>query len=128
MISSNIYTIYGLYGFNDVIDKIVEEIDAQRISFDLKMMITEGVSNAFYHGNCGRMDLPIYIRYQYDGIILNIEIEDSGDGIDETKLGERISSDNLLQDNGRGMYLIKCYSDDITVNWNKLIIKKIFIK
>lgn len=128
IISSNIFILFGLSNIDEVIEKIIYDIGGQKIAFDLRMLITESVSNAYYHGNKHRDELPIYVRYQYDGILLSIEIEDSGDGIDEALLEERITHENFLNDNGRGIYLIRCYSEDVTVKWNKLIVKKLFVK
>lgn len=127
MVNSNVFVIFGLTGVDKIIKEMIGELKAERIAFDLRLLITEGVTNAYYHGNRQRDELPICIRYQYDGIILNIEIEDSGEGFDESVLEERISSENLMSDNGRGIYLIKCFSEDVVVNLNKVIIRKLFI-
>jgi serine/threonine-protein kinase RsbW len=122
------YQLFGLKQHEITINKIIEELEAFKIEFDIKLILTEGLSNAYKHGNNSSEALPIFLRYDYDGKEIVFEIEDSGAGSDFIILPNVISYEKILEDNGRGLYLIGCFSDAVHMVKNKLIIKKFFCK
>lgn len=126
------YTIHGeyqLHGLKDheiIIKKIIEELNAPQIEFDIRLILTEGLSNAYKHGNKELDELPILLRYDYDGSEIVFEIEDSGRGSGIIVLPECIPGENILNDSGRGLFLINSFADSVNMIKNKLVIKKQF--
>jgi serine/threonine-protein kinase RsbW len=118
------FVLYGLQDYKIIIDRIIDELKADEIEFDLKLILTEGLTNAFKHGNKESTLLPIYLRYTFDGYKIIFEIEDSGQESDYIILPKDTIDDDVLEDNGRGLFLINCYADAVHMEGNKLIINK----
>jgi len=122
------FILYGLARHKEIIQKIITDLNILEHCFDIKLMLTEALTNAFKHGNKGNVDKPIYLRYAYDGIEVWFEIEDSGTGFENYTIPEEPANECLLSDSGRGLFLIKCIADKIELRQNTLIIQKSLIK
>lgn len=48
---SNEFILYGLSKHKQIIDKITAELNASKYNFDIKLILTEALTNAFKHGN-----------------------------------------------------------------------------
>ncbi|MCT4621925.1 MAG: ATP-binding protein [Marinisporobacter sp.] len=116
--------LYGLDKHKDVIDKIIDDIEAFEEAFDIRLILTEALTNAFKHGNKNCVEKPIYLRYVFNGENIRFEIEDSGIGIKNINIPDKIGDEKLLNDHGRGLFLIKCMADKIEIFNNVLIIQK----
>lgn len=75
--------------------------------FNLVVAITEAVNNAIVHGN--RLDTGRMVRYavecREDGV--HCIVEDEGEGFEVEDIADPVSPENLLQEGGRGIFLIK---------------------
>lgn len=120
----NEFTIYGLTLYKDVIHEIELELNFQDSFFDIQLILTEAITNAYYHGNQSDSSKAIKITYELNDNNLHIEVQDSGDGIHEVEIPYDMSEDSILEQGGRGLYLIKCLSDKVDFYNNKLIIEK----
>lgn len=121
---SNEYILYGLTNRKEIIDKIIAELNADDDYFDIRLILTEALTNAFKHGNKSNMDKPIYLRYVYSSKNVKFEIEDSGTEYKNITIPDEVSDENLLNDCGRGLFLIKCMADKIEFKNNTLMIQK----
>lgn len=121
---SNEFILYGLSEHKQIIDKVIDDLNASEYSFDIRLILTEALTNAFKHGNKMDIDKPIYLRYLYDNSSVRFEIEDCGSGLKNLIANEKISEENLLDDQGRGLFLIKNLSDNIEMKKNILVIQK----
>lgn len=121
---SNEFILYGLSEHKQVIDRIIAELNVSEYSFDIRLILTEALTNAFKHGNKMNVDKPIYLRYLYDNSSVRFEVEDSGSGFENLIVNKEISEENLLDDQGRGLFLIKNLSDNIEMKKNILVIQK----
>ncbi|AZV55352.1 ATP-binding protein [Clostridium sp. AWRP] len=121
---SNEFILYGLSKYKQIIDKITAELNASKYNFDIKLILTEALTNAFKHGNNMNMDKPIYLKYIYDDSNVQFEIKDCGTGFKDTIINEQLDTENILEDEGRGLFLIKNLSDHIELKQNTLIIEK----
>jgi serine/threonine-protein kinase RsbW len=127
MIKKKEFILYGLANYKEIIEKIIADLKILEHCFDIKLMLTEALTNAFKHGNKGNIDKPIYLRYAYDGIEVKFEIEDCGTGFENFSIPEEPSNECLLSDSGRGLFLIKCMADKIELRKNTLVIQKCLI-
>lgn len=116
--------LHGLENTQGVIDAILEELDLEAYAFDIRLILLEAVTNAHYHGNHCDCTKPIYIRYLLKDEWLNLQVEDSGDGGRNLLFPQDISDDALLDDGGRGLYLIRCFSDSVEMIHNTMYISK----
>jgi serine/threonine-protein kinase RsbW len=121
------FILYGLSKHKEIIQKIIADLNILEYCFDIKLMLTEALTNAFNHGNKRNIDKPIYLRYVCDGIYVNFEIEDSGTGFENFSIPEELSNECLLSDSGRGLFIIKSIADKIELRKNTLIIQKCLI-
>lgn len=114
----------GLEQHQSIIDGIIQELDLENYAFDIRLILMEAVTNAYYHGNLSDGTKPIYIRYLLRDELLKLQIEDSGDGSRKLLIPQEINSDELLEDGGRGLYLISCFSDSVEMINNTMFISK----
>lgn len=123
-IMKNTTVLHGLKNYLKIIDKIITDLDAYDYSFEIKLILTEAISNAFIHGNNKDKTKPIRILYYFDGARIVFEIKDSGLKSVEFGISKTINDADILNEGGRGLFLIKCLSDELEYKCNTLIIKK----
>lgn len=121
---SNEFILYGLSEYKQVIDKVILELNASQYDFDIKLILTEALTNAFKHGNNMNKDKPIYLRYSYNNSSVKFEIQDCGTGLKNVIINDHLDNEDILEDKGRGLFLIKNLSDNIELKPNMLIIEK----
>lgn len=88
-----------------------DEEDSSRIMLTL----SEAVNNAMMHGNQGNPEKEVFIQTSLDRDqqILQISVEDEGEGFNPEEIPDPLKDENLMNEGGRGIYLIKQYADDI---------------
>lgn len=116
--------LYGLDGYNKTVDQIINDLDASDDYFDIKLILVEALTNTFNYGNKGDKNQPIYIGYSRDGSSLLFEIQGTESDSPELEIPNEISDENILNEHGRGLYLIKCLVDNLERIGGKLYIKK----
>lgn len=122
--SKNEIVLYGLAKYKESIDKITVDLNVHDDCFDIKLMLTEALTNAFKHGNKEDKNKPIYLRYYAYSTYIRFEIEDCGEGFKNIKMPNILLKDDLLSNSGRGLFLIKSIADKIELRNNTLIIQK----
>ena len=120
----NEFILYGLGGYQEVINKIIADINNCEYEFDIRLILTEALTNSFKHGNRNDSNKPIYLRYSCNGSSVKFEIKNSGVEYENVIIPEPISDENILSNSGRGLFLIKCIADHMEVKNNTLIIQK----
>ncbi len=80
---------------------------------DLSISITELFNNAIHHGNKNDISKDVVITYMQDPSFLVISIKDQGSGFEPEALRDPLAPENLLAENGRGIYLVKNLVDDV---------------
>lgn len=118
------FILYGLGGYQEVINKIIADINNFEYEFDIRLILTEALTNAFKHGNRNDSNKPIYLRYIFNGNSVKFEIKNSGVEYENVIIPEPISDENILSNSGRGLFLIKCIADHMEVKNNTLIVQK----
>lgn len=121
---SGTITLYGLNERKKVISQILKELNLEEESFDLELILTEAIINAYKHGNKKDDTKPIHLKYFCDPAQVVFEVTDCGSGFKGVEVPTEISDDNLLAESGRGLYLISCFADDLNFRDNTLIVTK----
>jgi len=116
--------LYGLEQHLSVIDRIICDLEIEPFAFDVKLILVEAVMNAFTHGNQSDCTKPIHIRYSITGGCLKVQVEDCGTGFEHESIPEEIDDEDLLQETGRGLFLIRCFSDRMQIIRNIIHIEK----
>ncbi|WP_042200547.1 ATP-binding protein [Paenibacillus camerounensis] len=114
----------GLGNHQSIIEGIIQELDLEQYAFDIRLILMEAVTNAYYHGNLSDCTKPITIRYLLNGELLNLQVQDSGAGACGLVIPDQIGDEELLEDGGRGLYLIRCFSDSAEMIHNTIFINK----
>lgn len=117
------FILHGLDSHKDVIDIIAKELDICQKYFDLKLVLTEGLTNAFEHGNKADSKKPIYLKYIRKDSIVEFEVKDCGKSFNNVKIPNSLSSSDVLNSRGKGLFLIKAMSESVTIKNNSLFIK-----
>ena len=86
--------------------------------------MTEAVNNAFIHGNNSDKNKSIFVQWNLEEDLLSVTVTDCGFGVKHLKNYKEIDEDNILDEWGRGLYIISSYSDEVKIKGNSIIMKK----
>lgn len=75
--------------------------------YNLMIAFTEAVTNAIFHGNKQDSEKFVYINIVSNGRDITVSVEDEGNGFDPSKVPDPRDPENLLLENGRGVFLIR---------------------
>lgn len=114
---------YGIDNINEKLDNIIKYLKLEKQSFEIKLILIEAVNNAFIHGNKKDKKKPIYFEWKLVHNILEVAITDCGEGL-EGLSNYNCESQDILAESGRGLFIIKSYSDLVEFKGNSIIIKK----
>ena len=101
-----------------LVQAVFESISAQ-IGFDqdsshwMSVAIQESVTNAVRHGNKMDATKRVVVRFELHGQEFQIYVEDEGEGFDLEKLRDPLAEENLLRANGRGIFFMKNFMDEV---------------
>jgi len=115
---------YGVDNITQNLDKFIKALNIKKQYFEIKLIIVEAVSNAFIHGNNSDKNKPISIKWKLKENLLIISVTDCGSGVTVLKNYEEMDEDNILEECGRGLYLINCYTDEMEFKGSSMIMKK----
>lgn len=80
----------------------------------IRLALNEAVTNAIVHGNKEDASKTVHISASHDNNMLEISVRDEGAGFEPSSLPNPLDNENLLKESGRGVFLIKQYSDEVT--------------
>lgn len=75
--------------------------------------VREAVANAIKHGNAQDPGKQVHVDLFREGDDVVIQVEDEGIGFDPDQLQNPLAPENLLKPNGRGIFYMKSFMDDI---------------
>ena len=79
------------------------------------MAVRESIVNAVVHGNRYSARKKVHLSVSNSPNRLTVEVGDEGEGFDLDKLPDPLAEDNLLQQSGRGIFLIRAFVDEFEV-------------
>ncbi|MBU2446059.1 MAG: ATP-binding protein [Bacteroidetes bacterium] len=79
----------------------------------LLLALTEAVNNAIVHGNKSDISKKVILEFSVTDSKIKIDITDEGEGFDIDKIPDPTLPENLLRENGRGIYIIKHFVDEM---------------
>jgi serine/threonine-protein kinase RsbW len=81
--------------------------------------IRESVINAIKHGNRNDTSKHVFVEFETASHVeapkLMIRVRDEGEGFDPETIADPRAPENLLKSGGRGIFLIRSFMDDVTV-------------
>ena len=82
------------------------------------LAIRESVINAIKHGNCNDVRKRVHGEFTSlqgaGGAGLAVCVRDEGCGFDPATVADPLASENLLKANGRGIFLMRSFMDEMT--------------
>ena len=106
----------------DLVQTVFESL-AEQIGFDsdsahwMSVAIRESVTNAVRHGNKMDPSKRVTVRFEVNGPEFLIYVEDQGEGFDPERLPDPLAEENLLRANGRGIFFMKSFMDEVVYNF-----------
>lgn len=83
----------------------------------MKVSLPEIVVNAIYHGNKKDPFKKVTIGHKVTAEEARVSVMDEGEGFNPDSLPDPTSEENLMKENGRGVYITRHYCDN--VEWNE---------
>jgi sigma-B regulation protein RsbU (phosphoserine phosphatase) len=81
-----------------------------------KLTLNELVANAFIHGNKSDPNREISVSYTLTKSLLRTCVVDQGEGFDINALQDPTDAEKLTKEGGRGIFLVKRYTDSLSQN------------
>ncbi|MGE5645780.1 MAG: ATP-binding protein [Acidobacteriota bacterium] len=81
----------------------------------LGMAVRESIVNAVVHGNRYNRRKKVHLAVLKAKDHLTVTIADQGDGFDVDRLPDPLAEHNLLQQSGRGIFLIRAFVDEFKI-------------
>jgi serine/threonine-protein kinase RsbW len=82
--------------------------------FNLKLSLGEALANAMKHGNRFDPDKFVDIEIKSETNRLIMKVHDQGQGFDPKEIPDPTSSDALIKNSGRGIFLIRKLMDQVS--------------
>ena len=97
------------------IDKVCETKSlSEDVYGNVLIAVTEAVNNAIIHGNCFQSAKKVLVLVSEVNNQICFTIKDEGKGFDYNNLPDPTAPENIEKENGRGIFLIKNLSDDMS--------------
>jgi len=115
----------------NLVEKLIDDICAKHeVNEDnygnILIAITEAVNNAIHHGNKSNPLAEVKVRFSVDDNELTFIVEDEGPGFDYDSLPDPTDPKNIEKPHGRGVFLMKNLSDDISFVDEGSTVKMVF--
>jgi serine/threonine-protein kinase RsbW len=125
-LASDVSEINHLEGF---INDICVQLNLEDDYFgNVLISVSEAVNNAILHGNKSDISKQVVIHVFQDNERFWFTIKDSGRGFDFTNLPDPTSPDNILMENGRGVFLMKNLADEVEFLEGGSLVKVLFLR
>lgn len=79
------------------------------------MAVREGVINAYNYGNQQDRQKKILLTLELNPEKMVVRVLDEGKGFELAEVPDCLSEENLLRTSGRGLFLIRAFMDEFTV-------------
>jgi serine/threonine-protein kinase RsbW len=81
---------------------------------NIMVAVTESVNNAIRHGNKSDKKKNVHLALSLNDNLIRFVIKDEGIGFDYHNLPDPTSPENIDKPSGRGIFLMKHLSDEVT--------------
>ncbi|HET6567792.1 MAG TPA: ATP-binding protein [Rhodothermales bacterium] len=101
------------------LERVVEGVDAfaresgadEDLAYRVVLLTTEAVTNAIEHGNALDPSKSVSVDLHSDGDEIEVIVRDEGGGFNLKTLRDPLAEENLLNEGGRGIFLIRTMAD-----------------
>lgn len=97
-----------------LIDKVCNSVGVNEDAYgNVLIAVTEAVNNAIQHGNKENEALTINVSVSDNEEKVCFSVKDEGPGFDFNNLPDPTAPENLLKENGRGIFLMRNLADEV---------------
>lgn len=108
----------------DFVDKISNECSLDEDSSEtFKLILSEAVTNAIVHGNNENPDKSVFVKVSITDDSISAEVKDEGEGFTPEEKKDPLKEENLLDTSGRGIFLIREFSDYMEFRENGTVLQ-----
>lgn len=79
----------------------------------LLVATTEAVNNGIIHGNKRDPQKKVTLTIEVNSLTLIVRVQDEGPGVDPSTIPDPLAEENLMRENGRGVFLMRSLMDDV---------------
>jgi serine/threonine-protein kinase RsbW len=86
--------------------------------YGVSVAVRESVVNAIVHGNGNDRDKRVFVEFAWmdtDPRGIAIRVRDQGPGFDQATLADPLAPENQMKPSGRGIFLIRTFMDEMTL-------------
>lgn len=111
VLTSNPKQVGKVEGF---LEKVGKRAKLNETQFNkLLVAATEAVNNGIIHGNKRDPKKKVTLSCELVQLALIIRVQDEGPGVDPTTIPDPLAEENLMRENGRGVFLMKSLMDNV---------------
>jgi serine/threonine-protein kinase RsbW len=97
-----------------LIDKVCTNVGVNEDAYgNVLIAVTEAVNNAIQHGNKENERLSINVSVSDNREKVRFSVKDEGLGFDFENLPDPTAPENILKENGRGIFLMQNLADNV---------------
>jgi serine/threonine-protein kinase RsbW len=112
-----------------LVDKVCNSIGVNEDFYgNVLIAVTEAVNNAIEHGNQKRLNLSVEVGVGDSAEEFCFAIKDFGNGFDYDNLPDPTAPENILKENGRGIFLMRSLADEVVFDDNGREVTIYFVK
>ncbi len=98
----------------DFLEKLNKRLHLDEARYNkLLVATTEAVNNGIIHGNKRNPEKKVVLTCEIGPTTLTVRVRDQGIGVDPSTLPDPLAEENLLRENGRGIFLMRSLMDAI---------------
>lgn len=102
-----------------LIDTVCEELKLNEDNYgNILIAVTEAVNNAIVHGNNSEEDKKVKVEVLNENSKVVFTVQDEGGGFDFDNLPDPTAPENIENPDGRGIFLMKNLSDEVSFDLN----------
>lgn len=97
-----------------LVDKVCGELGVNEDNYgNVLIAVTEAVNNAIEHGNKKDSSMDVLVAVGDNSSEFCFNVKDHGRGFDFSNLPDPTAPENILKENGRGIFLMKNLADEV---------------
>jgi len=113
--------LYGLAHMKTLIHRITSESDDNLDTFNIKLILSELITNAYKYGNKENPLLPIGVKVIKNQSTIVVKVTDMAISQKSLLITSELNEDALLNDSGRGIFILSNICDKIYYDSNNII-------
>ena len=104
----------SLVDVENLVDRVWGNLGVEEDSYgNILIAVTEAVNNAIQHGNEFDTKLFVDVAVGDQPTEFCFNVKDQGKGFDFSNLPDPTAPENIMKENGRGIFLMKSLSDNV---------------